>query len=415
MGIPHKAFYCKRIIFSLFVFMTLILVHTKAYAYDSIYVVEDVNVDVTANNSVEAQGKAFINAQGKAFSILTERMVSEKDVKTVRKPNADVIATMIDDFEVKNEQVSAVRYVGDFTFRFNERAVSQFFSVTGVQYTSKSSKPLLVLPILQVQGKNTIWSERNYWMQAWARARLSSGVVPVEVPIGDLDDIGDIDDNDALRYERQSLERMLMRYGAKEAAIMIAVPDPKLSGLAPEDTAKGRLRISIYRTDRGQAERVNDIVVEPENDETVAQLYDRSVYQGHRSLQRDWKNKTLSSAADGQTYHVRLLVGSINDLVRSKNMLSTLPGFGSLSVSSLKPVEAQLSFVFRGDEERLRAALSRTPFSLSEGYQPPKRFVNTVNAPSVMYDLYYKQKKTHNFYQSPQAEPAAGGSNLHTF
>tara|TARA_R110002095_G_scaffold154698_2_gene134388 strand:- start:3746 stop:5008 length:1263 start_codon:yes stop_codon:yes gene_type:complete len=420
MGIPHKAFYCKRIIFSTLFSFFLLFVSVQAQAYDSLFIVENVTVDVTANDSVSAQNQAFSQAQMQAFAILTKRMVSEADAATVQQPDLDTIASMIKDYEIKNEHMSAVRYVGDFTFRFNEQAVSRFFSVTGVHYTNKSSKPLLVLPIFQIQGKNTIWSERNLWMQAWTRARLPIGVVPVEVPIGDLDDIGDIDDNNALRYERKSLDRMLLRYGADEAAIMIAVPDQVLGGQRMDDIAKGRVRISIYRTDLGSAERVNDLLLEPQNNETVAQIYDRGVLSGYQAIQKDWKNKTLSSSSQAQSFYVRMPVRAVGDLVKAQNTLATLPGFTSVSVTSLKPVEARMVIVFRGDEARLREALMRTHLTLGEAHDSDKRFVHSgARSPDVIYDLYTKQNRSNSFFQpvesSVEDAPLSNEGDVRTF
>ncbi len=417
MDIAHKDFYCKRIIISLIFSIFLILANFQAHAYDSLYIVEDVKVDVSAKDSVSAQQQAFAKAQAIAFSRLTKRMVAEGEEATIKRPDFETISTMVNDYEVKDEKISAVRYVGNFTFRFNEKAVSRFFSVSGVHYTDKSSKPLLILPIFQVNGKNTIWSEKNIWLQAWGRSRLPNGVVPVEVPIGDLDDIGDIDDNNALSYERKSLDRMLLRYGAKEAAIMIAVPDLALSALSSEDKATGQMRISIYRTDRGKAERVSDVIVKADGSENVSQLYDRAVLMGYQALQRDWKNKTVASSSQEQLYMVRVGLNGLRDLVKIKTILRTVTGVRSVEVASLKPVEAKFIFVFRGGVERLREALSHSSLSLGEAQQVQKRFVNNeINkTPNVIYDLFMEQKRSKSFYKPAGTVPIADNSSVRTF
>ncbi|MFP4386109.1 MAG: DUF2066 domain-containing protein, partial [Alphaproteobacteria bacterium] len=144
----------------------------QAFAYDaSLFVVENVKVDVTADDAVSAQGQAFEKAQKNAFEILTRRLVSDRDVQRMQSPDAGRIASMIKDYEVNNEQISAVRYVGDYTFRFDPKAASSYFSITGVQYTDTKSKPLLVLPILQIDGENVMWGARNLWLRNWARAQ----------------------------------------------------------------------------------------------------------------------------------------------------------------------------------------------------------------------------------------------------
>jgi len=408
MGIHHKAFHCKTIMATIVVCFAFI--SSQARAYDTIYVVDNVKVDVMADNSVMAQERAFDKAQIQAFETLAKRMVAEGQAQSVKTPSVATISTMIKDYEVKNEQISAVRYIGTYIFRFRETAVDQFFSVSGVSYTTTSSQPLMVLPVYQSKGKNTLWSEGNLWMQAWSRSRVSNAVVPVEVPIGDLNDINDIDDNDVLRYERSKLSRMLARYNATEAAIMIAVPDQFLEGSRTEaDIAKGNLRVSIYRTDRAQAEHVNDILVEADGVETVAALYDRAVVKGHAALQRSWKSKTVSSAAQAKKYNLRASFQNMREWVNIQQALNNMSGIHDVKVTSIRKGTAALSLNFRGAETQLSAALARKGLELS------RSDVSTQGGSSVLYDVFFSGAKSTGFYRAPEAPADNQGAVVHTF
>ena len=406
MGIPYQANNCKRIIFTVgFIFLCWLNIG-QAKAYDSLFVVDGVKVDVTAGNSVTAQNKAFDEAQNKAFRILAQRMVAKAQAESVSTPNALTIASLVKDYEITEEQLSSVRYVGTYTFRFREAAVSKFFSVSGVTFTNVGSKTLLVLPVFQHNGRNMIWSDENIWMRAWSSAKLSSGLVPVEVPIGDLMDISDIDEDQALSYERRKLDNMLGRYDATEATIMIAVPDKTLSYIGNEqETSKGRLRISIYRTDKSKAEHVKDIFLESDGKETVRNIYDRGVFSAYEELQKDWKRKTLSSASQSTEFHVRVPLGNIRQWAFVQKSLINTPRLHNFSVLSMKKNEARLSLEFRGDINALRSALSRSNMSIGQGYtngSVHKFTDHQRNAPELMYDLSYRgapKITTNNFYR----------------
>ncbi len=412
MGIPHKAFNCKLILFCVSMVLITFSFSHAALAQDSFFVVKDVKVDVTAENSVVAQDKAFDQAQLKAFRILSARMVSEADAKAVPTPDAITISTMVKDYEVTNEKISAVRYIGTYTFRFREQAVSRFFSVTGVSYTETASNPLLVLPVFQKDGNNTIWSEDNIWLTRWSAEHLSGGLVPIEVPIGDLADIADIDDDNALSYNRRDLDRMLARYNASEAAVMIAVPDMTLLGVSSgSDIAKGRLRISVYRTDRARAEHVQDIELQANGNETKDKLYSRAVMQSYAVLQKDWKSKTMASAADKENYTVRVSFRTVKQWSTIRQALLTTPGLSKVKVMSLKKNQAILSFTFLGDEERLRNTLRADALILGDAKKG--------QATTPIYDLKYGYKKHGNAIGTglQGIEPAAGGASnaVHTF
>ncbi len=393
MGIHHHAFNCKHIIRVFLTIFSSLLFSQSVNASNPLFIVQGVKVDVTADNSVAAQEKAYRKAQAIAFSVLAGRMVAEAQANTVNNPGFDTVATLVQDYEITSEQISAVRYIGTYTFRFNDNAVSKFFAVSGVEYTDQSSNTLLVLPIFQKDGQNSIWSQGNLWLDAWSNARLARGLVPVEVPIGDLMDIDDIDDRNALRYERVKLDRMLERYDAKEAAIMIAVPDIALLGVSSSrGKAIGRLRISIYRTDRIKAEHVKDIVLTADGNETRKALYARAVEDANKTLQKDWKNKTVTSIAQSQLFHVRIPLKDLKQWVKAKNTLQRVGTLSSLTVLAMSKNEARVVFEFRGDEERLRSYLSRTAFKLGDGYNNPNSHgytANGRNAPNVIYDLFY--------------------------
>ena len=411
MGIHHHAFNCKHYIFTVFLALCLVLVSQVAVAQSSAFVVEGVTVDVTAEDSVAAQEQAYAKAQAQAFHILAQRIVDDR--QTIEYPGFETVASLVRDYEITDEKISSVRYVGTYTFRFREKAVSKFFSVSGVNYTAQSSRPLLVLPIFQIDGTNTIWAENNLWMKAWANSRVTGGLVPVEVPLGDLMDIADIDDSNPLRYERSKLDRMLERYNASEAAIMIAVPDMVLSAVADDNNrAVGRLRISIYRTDRANAEYVSDIIVEAGENENRSALYDRAVLKAYGALQTDWKKQTVASIAQTAIYHVRVPLKNLKQWVDIRRSLGQVSALSELTILSMKRKEVRASFKFRGDEEHLRNALSRTPLSLSQPMQNPSAHNFTENgraAPSVLYDLYYgsSYKKT-NAHQLNNVQPASG-------
>lgn len=419
MGIPHQAFNCKLIILCVSFISAFLAFPQSAKAENQLFIVKDVVVDVTAENSVAAQEQAYAKAQARAFRILAKRLVQEAQAKQMKTPDFDTIAALVKDYETTDERVSAVRYVGTYTFRFREEAVSRYFSISGVSYTEQVSRTLMVLPVFQKNGKNSIWSEGNIWMQAWHRNEASGGLVPVEVPIGDLMDIADIDDDQALRYERRSLDRMLKRYGAEEAAIMIGVPDVNLASVNTDEArAIGNLRISIYRTDRIKAEHVKDLIIESGKNETRAALYNRAVGLAYGALQKDWKNKTLSSSAQNQEFRIRATFANARQWVQIQRSLKTVVGLSNLRIVSVKPVEAHVSFTFRGDEQRLREAMKHTQMSLGQGFPDSShKFRIGSDGPSVIYDLIVgRNKKADNFYNG--IKPAAGqgtAQSAHTF
>lgn len=83
-------------------------------------VVSDVVVDKEAENAVVAREKAMAESRKAAFLKLAERNMTPAEFKAFKPPKDSDIATLVQDFEVQDEQMSSTRYVGTFTFRFRE-------------------------------------------------------------------------------------------------------------------------------------------------------------------------------------------------------------------------------------------------------------------------------------------------------
>ena len=228
MAILYKPFDLPRTVF-LFLLVALMVPLSAAQASSDLFNVEGVQVDVTAENAIAARDQAFEKAQQQAFATLAQRMLSDSEAAAFTTPGTSVISSLIQDYEITEEKLSAVRYIGTYTFRFKDKAVRRYFQGSGAEYTDVSSRPMLVLPFYEYKGRTVLWSPYNSWMSAWNRASEFRGLVPIAVPLGDLEDVKDVGEGQALNYDEYGLQRMLKRYQAGEAVIAIAVPDQDLS------------------------------------------------------------------------------------------------------------------------------------------------------------------------------------------
>ncbi len=362
----YKTFQTLRIVF-MALFACFFAVN-GALAANPLFTIENVTVDVTAENALKAREKAFEEAQVKGFTELTSRMLSESELRGFQAPPPSTISMLIQDYEVSNEKLSSKRYIGTYKFRFKDNDVRRYFSGQGANYTDVSSKPILVLPFLDTGQGTILWSERNTWMQAWnATPGLSGGLVPLLVPLGDLSDISDIGDDEALTYSKRRLSALLDRYVASEAVIAIA---------RAEGTA---LNIQLYRTDRVRPEYVHQILERALPGQTPEQIYTRGVQSVKEALRKDWKQKTVVDAREKGVIKVRVQFSSLQEWSDMQRSLSRISGISDVTLKALSPKEAYLDLTYDGDIERLKLALGQADLVLN-----PPRFQaagnNSLNA-----------------------------------
>lgn len=346
--------------FRILIVLLSILFAGTAIAADQAYTVDQVKADATADNAADARERAFEQAQTTAFQILTGRLLSLDRIADFEMPPIEIISTLVQDFEILDEQLSRVRYIGTYRFRFKERAVSDFLSGKGLAHADVSSKPVLVLPFYQYNSRNILWAENNKWLSAWKYNSGRKGLVPVIVPIGDLQDLTDMNEEKAKTSDWSKLASMKDRYGAGEVMVLLAIPQ-----ITPQGQISA-LRIDIYTFESGQPEYANGLNIQKLPGENEVSMFSRTAGEVKEKLQQLWKDMTIADPRQTNEITVLIHYNNMEEWVNTKSALDGIKMFDELDVISLTPLEASLKIKFRGDESRLRLALSQKDLILSK-------------------------------------------------
>lgn len=371
----HKALLRVRTVFCM-----LLLISGPAFAESSVYRVEGVEVDVTADNAVEAREKAFEEAQMKAFDILAERILSESELEAYQKPDIATISNFVQDFEVTNEQLSAVRYKGTYTFRFRSGAIQGHMAQNEFEYSdTPQNDPVLILPFTQVGTRTVLW-EGNPFMEAWAKlSRQANGTAATMVPMGDLLDVSQVKDDPALRYDKTMIDNMVARYDAQKAVILIA-----------ETQADQSLNVSMYSTDSAMPVFIDTIKIESKPGMPEYTLYEDAVREVQGALRHSWKKETRIDPAQLSSLKARARFATVQEWIELKRSIEAVSGVSSVKVQGLKPKEAIIRIEYVGGESRLIPAFSQAGIALNSPYQ-----ANAYNAQipgETIYDISLANK-----------------------
>jgi len=371
MEVIHKAFGPLRTVFC----AILLCLSTAAMADDGVYSVEGVGVDVTAANAVQAREKAFEEAQVTGFRMLAERVLTDQELQSFTMPDVNTIIGMVQDFEVTNEQLSAVRYVGTYTIRFRPNAVQDYLENADIQFTDQARAPVLVLPFYQYGSRTLLWDQNNPFMAAWARsANVQGSLVSTVVPIGDLMDVTQIKDNQALSYDKIQLDEMVKRYEAQEAVILIG-----------EKQQNGNLKVSVYSTENTLPTFIRTVDIVAKSGTPQPMLYDRAVKEVQAILKQDWKQRVAIENAKQSSLKARAKFENVKEWVQLKRTLENTQGINSIRVQGLKPKEAIVHIEYAGSEERLNIILRQSGVVM-ELPRVPSTYQTSLSG-SALYEL----------------------------
>lgn len=332
---------------------------------DSAFTVRGVKVDVTAENAVTARRQAFDRAQRDALRTLAERMLSPTQLEAFEPPEAAAIAPMVNDFEITEEQLSTVRYIATYTFRFNSNAVRNYFGQRGLTYTDTASRPVLVLPYYEAGNQTMLWQGHNPWLAAWRGARTGGGLVPVRTPMGDIADISDIAGHTPLNYDPRRLESMALRYDAGDALILVASP----AGGLDTNGQPGALTVNVYSTDQFPPQYLRTVRVGREDVSGDETIFSAGVRKVRQSLQDSWRNESVVGGRDmhrQQNLDIRVRFSQMREWLETQQALRRVQGVNDIDVTSITPSEARVRLAYQGSESRLRLALQENDLVLNQ-------------------------------------------------
>lgn len=328
------------------------------YAADDVFVVQDIKAEATAKSAVAAREIAFNKALARSFKLLTARLVSQEQKDSMSMPSSEEISDMVLDFEITSEKSSRTSYRATYTIRYNKQDIRNYFGQQQVTYTDISGQSLLVLPFLQVGNQTILWSAQNPFLKGWQDSlNQKNTLTKIVVPINDLQDMIDIKDNEALTYKKENIARMISRYHAKEAVILIASP---ANGI--ENLQTSPLNIYIYKTHNSYPEYIETLEIRPSS---RSDIVEKSIKETKRFLQDEWKRQHSTTPSDGlKAYNVVVRFPTIDQWVKTKTVLERNIGKESIALKSLRTKEATLQINFAGNINSLDLSLRRAGYGL---------------------------------------------------
>ncbi len=325
------------------------------------FTVSPIPVDATAANATAARDQAVAEAEQKGFRILIERLVSgPADRAKLPKLSNDDFNRMVQGFEVANERRSGVRYIADFTVHFRPDAVRRYLRDANIPFAETSSKALLVLPVLKDGDRLVLWDDPNPWRDAWARAKLAGGLVPLVRPVGELDDVAAIDADAAVKGDPARLRAISARYDNADVLVTTAT-------LKGGDAPAMEIKSTRYApgTD-GEAQSWTTTVAAGPGESDAAMLA-HGVAETVTQVETAWKTANTLDFSRGGTLLARVPTSDLREWVAVRNRLAGIPAVRASQLLALDRSGAQVQIRYAGDPEQLRQALLQHGLDLGGG------------------------------------------------
>ncbi|MBL8630186.1 MAG: DUF2066 domain-containing protein [Rhodospirillaceae bacterium] len=319
--------------------------------------VRGVPVDVTAGSVTEARDRSQTEGRVAAFRRLVDRMVMPVDAGKIEMPSTNQIIEMIYEFSVTNERSSAVRYLADMNVRFNPNAVRAYLRTQNVPFAETASRPLVVIPVLQEGGATVLWQDGNAWKDAWVKLMPHDGLVPMVMPLGDLDDVTLLSAEQAIAKDAAALKRIADKYGAVGA--IVAVANMSQGGNVTVSVADVRA-LGAPWDGRASSTAALGAIASREEAFTAAAI------DAARAVEDGWKQRNIMKFGQGGKITTLIPVTSLADWSSIKTRLSQIPVVERVDMQAISRALVQAVITFAGDEAQLQFALNQRELNLEK-------------------------------------------------
>jgi hypothetical protein len=318
-----------------------------------LFTVSAVPVDATAANALAARDAARRDGARRAFDMLMQRIVAPADLGKVPHPSDAMLDGLVQGFEVAHEKTSGVRYIAELTFSFRRDAVRRLLRQAGVSFAETASKPLLVLPVLRLADRAVLWEDNNPWRDAWGAHPLPVGLVPLVLPLGELEDVAAIDGAAAAAGDDARLAAISQRYGNADVLVTRAT-------LTAGDAAS-TLTIDSTRYAPGVAgaRETFNAVLTASPGESDADLMARGVADTIAKVEESWRNANLVNLNQTGTLVAAVPVSDLRSWVAVRQQIGAVAIIQRTELLSLDKHGARVTLHFVGDPQQLKLALAQ--------------------------------------------------------
>ncbi|MCB1378358.1 MAG: DUF2066 domain-containing protein [Alphaproteobacteria bacterium] len=331
----------------------------------SIFAVQGVDVDVTSTDAAAAKNQALMDVQVKAFFTLAERLGSPELAQDLaEKMGPKDIAPFLKSLSIEEETSAPGRYIGKFTVRFLPEKTRKFYAGYGINLPATQADPILVLPVWRGKEANQIWDD-NIWRKAWLALRAEQGLVPIIVPLGDLEDTETIDAEATLLKDPIKLEAIRRRYGAPSLLIAQAqeAEGGGLHAFIEGETTFGKLTFNKVFTSE-------DASLESSAMQAV-QTFQAQLVKAYKASAD--KAAAAAAAADAeknanrkQAISVSVPFSSPTEWNRIRSRILATPNVVAVDVSTLSIEGAVIRLVFTNSMPRLQDNMEKVGLRLAQ-------------------------------------------------
>lgn len=330
----------------------------SAVAADDVFEVKGVAVDVKADTAAEARRVALARGERRAFYALLNRLTLAEDQERVPELSGDEISGYVLDFSVSEEKTSTVRYIARLNYRFKPDPIRGILRAYGIPFAETRSKPMAVLPVMEIGAATVLWDEPNPWRHAWGARDKPVGLVPIVLPLGDLQDVSTVGAAEAMAGDPERLAAIAQRYGATGTIVA------HNNITVPPGSTRQQMTATLYRPSDPYPVDANTVTITQRDGENLEGMMNRLVDETHRRIENLWKQRNLIIETGTGVLAVTVPITGLSDWLAIRDQLKGIGIVRNADVVLMSRDQVRVNIHYVGGADQLTTALEQANLSL---------------------------------------------------
>ena len=253
-----------RFVFFIVIFFNFILIsklHANSFKINEIEVSEDFNLDFNKK-------KVFDKAFESAFFQLISTVVLSKDITKIENTSLSTIKSLIDSFNVSDEQFFENKYYAKFNVNFNKKNAYTYFESKNIFPSVPKKLDLLFLPLLINNKENElIYFRENPIYNNWENYKKNYHLLNYILPNEDIEDTQIFNNNMEL-IEEYNFDKIVQKYDLEDYIILIIYQNQNQINVLSKLQLKNNYKIfnNIYKDlDLSDDESISKLIFDLKN------------------------------------------------------------------------------------------------------------------------------------------------------
>lgn len=326
-----------------------------------LFTINNVEAAGQGSSAKEAKDNAIATAQTDAYKQLLSKIVSDTPEDKWPQPTPEEISDLVQSFDVIKEKVTQKSYKATLNISFNKELVEKLLQVNNIKYISKTSEPVVVLPLFYNGTSNLLWENSNIWAAAWKKAIASSNYTKFVLPQNETAITTEkliSEGYPKQESDQQIVQAIANKYFAKKL----------LLAKATTSGTQGKPSITVEISDlNNPASEKNTLTFDAKSDsDTIETVMQNAAIEIIGNTENKWKQTQNETESAASRVNVNVPISGLSEWNKIKSRLANLDFIQSIAVRSISSSNASIDINFQGDYLQLVADLQKNGLTLEE-------------------------------------------------